>query len=183
MGHASLGTPIPNSAENASIPFHIGLVKCSMESVHQVLGEPHFQEWVDGLGDGDYWAFEYPCGMQLGFLFIHALGRGSGLEAPSGIVFGDLPEIQHGMRHVPFPSSCQTASTLEANAKEIEAYSKNDDPRAQQLGNLHAFQVWRQGDDGNEMPVGAPTTERDAKSWVQELESHGHKQMYWFGPT
>ncbi len=47
------------------------------------------------------------------------------------------------------------------------------------LRELEAFQVWRQGDDGNQVKVGAPTTKRDADCWVAELESHHHKQIYW----
>ncbi|MEM7316101.1 MAG: hypothetical protein AAF497_23450, partial [Planctomycetota bacterium] len=70
-------------------------------------------------------------------------------------------------------------SSLDGNKREIAAYSSLE-PWATQLANLKALQVWRQGDDGNPMPVGHPTSERAARCWAAELESHGHKQIYWW---
>ena len=39
--------------------------------------------------------------------------------------------------------------------------------------------VWRQGDDGNPFPVRTRLSEDAADRLVAELESHGHKQLYW----
>ena len=76
--------------------------------------------------------------------------------------------------------SSLTPPMIVANAREIEGYYSRE-PWATSLATLTAFQVWGQGDDGNAMPVGFPTSERDAKCWVAELELHGHKQTYWYG--
>ena len=48
-----------------------------------------------------------------------------------------------------------------------------------ELQELSSFQVWRQGDDGNRMKVGFPTSKRDAECCVAKLELHKHKQNYW----
>ena len=41
------------------------------------------------------------------------------------------------------------------------------------------WNVWRQGDDGNEFIVDRGLTKQAADERVAELESHGHKQLYW----
>ena len=41
------------------------------------------------------------------------------------------------------------------------------------------WSVWRQGDDGNEFLVESGLTKHAADERVVELESHGHKQLYW----
>lgn len=166
-------------ADAHAFPFHIAILRYDLVLAKSLLGEPTSHGCVDGLGDADYWAFEYPCGLRLLYEFIHPIGEGAAGYANA---FGDLPEIAHGMRHLPFPKPALTPATLDDNSREIEAYSSRE-PWATPLTTLHSFQVWRQGDDGNEMPVGQPTTERDARCWVEELESHGHKQIYWYTPT
>jgi hypothetical protein len=40
-------------------------------------------------------------------------------------------------------------------------------------------EVWRQGDDGNSFLVQDGLTEAEADEMVAELESRGHKQLYW----
>ena len=170
-------TPIAfPSAEEHGFPFHIANLQYDLALAKSLLGDPAHRDWVDGLGEADYWAFAYPCGLKLVYQFIEPLG--SGMPGYAG-VYADLPEIEHAIRHLPFPKTIQTPSTIDANAREIEGYSSRE-PWATSLATLTAFQVWRQGDDGNAMPVGFPTSERDAKCWVAELESHGHKQTYWY---
>ena len=94
-------------------------------------------------------------------------------------VFADIPEIEYGLRHIPFPQIVQSRLTLKDNEAAINALLDRE-PWTTSLATIHHFQVWRQGDDGNQMPVAPPTSERDAKCRVQELESHGHKQIYWY---
>ena len=163
-------------AERFAFPFHIANLAYEISVVRDRLGVSPYQDFVDGLGDADYWAFEYPCGLRLLFEFIHPIGSGMNGYAN---VFADLPEIGHGLRHIPFPQIVHGCSTLKDNGAEINALLDRE-PWATSLATLHHFQVWRQGDDGNQMPVDTPTSERDAKCRVQELESHGHKQIYWY---
>ena len=42
-----------------------------------------------------------------------------------------------------------------------------------------AWTVWRQDDIGNRFPVDSFPSQEAAKRLAQELESHGHKQLYW----
>ena len=162
--------------EKLAFPFHIANLQYDLDLAKSMLGDPTHRDWVDGLGDADYWAFAYPCGLRIAYEYIEPLGTGM---AGYANMFADLPEIEHAIRHLPFPTSLQTPSTLDANSREIEAFSEME-PWAAPLATITAFQVWRQGDDGNAMPVGHPTSERDAKCWVAELESHGHKKTYWY---
>lgn len=39
--------------------------------------------------------------------------------------------------------------------------------------------VWRQDDNGNRFVVEAGLTKPQARHLTSELESHGHKQLYW----
>lgn len=169
---------LPPTQEFA-FPFRIASLKYDLALAKHHFGESPWQNFVDGLGDADYWAFEYPCGLRMLFEFIHPLGVGMVGYAN---VFADLPETEHGLRHLTFPKSLVTPAAPESNAHEIETLSTRE-PWSTLLATLHGFQVWRQGDDGNQMPVGEPTTERDARCRVKELESHGHKQIYWYTST
>jgi hypothetical protein len=164
-------------AEKHAFVFHIARLNCDRGALQSQFGPPQFRDFVDGIGDAEYWAFLYPCGMKLLYEFTHGLGLA---PASNGFanVYGDLPEFEHARRHIPF-SLDLSLSSGEANAAEIAAFRKIE-PWATVISSLNAFQVWRQGDDGNEMPVGLPTSQRDAQCWVNELESHGHKQMYWY---
>jgi len=141
--------------EKHAFPFHIANLQYDLTLAKSLLGEPTYQDLVEGLGDADYWAFAYPCGLRLAYEFIRPLSDGM-----LGIanVMGDLPEIEHAIRHLPFPRSVQTPATLDSNSREIEAFSSLE-PWAKQL------------------------TKLDAKCWVAELESHGHKQTYWYTHT
>lgn len=41
------------------------------------------------------------------------------------------------------------------------------------------WSVWRQDDNGNRFRFESGLTERQAQQLTTELESHGHKQLYW----
>lgn len=42
--------------------------------------------------------------------------------------------------------------------------------------------VWRQDDNGNRYRVESGLAEDTARRLTSELESHGHKQLYWMSP-
>lgn len=124
-----------------------------------------------GSGNADYWAVEFDCGLRVGFEFFHSYEGAS--------VYADLPCAQHARRHlrhwdrqlIEVPSDVtelDRTSMIERFWQEIP-----------ELLDLDEYQVWRQGDDGNPVSVGFPTTRRDAECWVAELESSFHKQIYW----
>lgn len=124
--------------------------------------EPHVA-WVDGLGDADYWIIEFNCGLQVTFEFFHL---GSGV-----FVYATEPVAQHVRRHL-----AHWRNELHEYPPEMFELFATKMP---ELTELTKFQLWRQGDDGNQVKVGYLTSELDAKCWQAELESHKHKQIYW----
>ncbi|WP_145218957.1 hypothetical protein [Planctomycetes bacterium TBK1r] len=124
-----------------------------------------------GLGDGDYWAVKFDCGLKLAFEFFH-WGKG-------GSVFADLPCSQHARRHLRHWDSELVDVPRDMQEPDRGAMIERFAGEMPELLELDAFQVWRQGDDGNQVKIGMPTTKRDADCWVAELESHHHKQIYW----
>lgn len=153
------------------IPPFLFIANVPRETVPALLGPAMLTEWVDGLGDADFWAFEYPCGLQVAFQFLH--------DSEGGLVLADSPEMNHVRRHIPFAGNdCVPIDdeTLESYLKLLlSAYPE----RQPEIDSLHSFQVWRQGTDGNPFKVGDPTSKRDADCWVQHFESLGHHQHYW----
>lgn len=124
-----------------------------------------------GLGDADYWAVQYDCGLKLAFEFFHLSEGGS--------VYADLPCLQHVRRHLRHWDCELVEVPEEMFAADREAMIERFADHNPSLLELNAFQVWRQGDDGNPIKIGFPTTKRDADCWVAELESHHHRQIYW----
>ena len=47
------------------------------------------------------------------------------------------------------------------------------------LTSRRCWVVWRQDDNGNRFVVEANLTRERAQALAAELESHGHKQLYW----
>lgn len=74
-------------AEKHAFPFHIANLTCEIELAHEVLGPPPYKDFVDGLGDADYWAYCYSCGLRLLFEFIHPLG--AGMQGQANVCFLD----------------------------------------------------------------------------------------------
>lgn len=143
-----------------------------LEEMIERLGPPMARGIHDGLGEADFWGFEYCCGLQLVYERVEFLGKTR--------VCADAPELEHALRHMPFPrADCDVIG--EAELESALSHLKERYPaRRGLLDSLRSFQVWRQGDDGNPVPVGEPTSERDARCWVQQLEALGHKQLYWY---
>lgn len=124
-----------------------------------------------GLGNADYWAIQFECGLKLAFEFFH-MSEGAN-------VLADLPCAQHVRRHLRHWEHDLADYPPETFAFDREAMIERFRKEIPALLELDAYQVWRQGDDGNQVKVGVPTTKRDADCWVAEFESHHHKQIYW----
>jgi hypothetical protein len=157
------------------VPWGLVFVKLPRKMVTELLGAPMLTGWVDGLGNGDFWAFEYPCGLQVAFEFMH--------HDDYGKILADSPEIEHVLRHIPFAVGDCVRIDPDTLQTELSRLLSSWPARRAEIDSLHSFQVWRQGDDGNAFKVGAPTSERDAKCWVAHFESLGHKQCYWYSPV
>ena len=125
----------------------------------------------DFEGEGDYWALQCDCGLRISFEFFYSF--------PGGLVYANMPCPQHVRRHlkhwehqlIPIPDE-QT----ELDRNGMIDHFKNEIP---DLLQTKTYQIWRQGDDGNPIAIGNPTTKNDAECWVSELESYPHKQLYW----
>lgn len=124
-----------------------------------------------GLGDADYWAIQFDCGLKLVFEFFHA--------SEGADVLADLPCAQHARRHLQHWDQHLVDYPPDMFAMDRESMIETFREQIPALNELDQYQVWRQGDDGNRVKVGVPTTKRDAECWVAEFESHKHKQIYW----
>lgn len=163
----SLPIPFPD------VPSFLVGLHVEREDVPALLGPPMLTGWVEGLGKADFWSFEYACGLQVAYRFLHRPGEG-------GVVMADSPEIAHVLRHIPFPERDCTPIDPATLQRELELLLLRFPERKAEVDALHAFQVWRQGEDGNPAKVGEPTSERDARCHVAQLEARGHKQTYWY---
>ncbi len=157
------------------VPLYLLYGNVSRQIVTQRLGPPMLTDRQDGVGLTDFWAFEYPCGLQVAFECVH--------ECQGVRILADAPEIDHVLRHIPLAASECSRIGDEKLESELRLLMSAFPERRPSIETLHAFQVWRQGDDGNAFKVGEPTSERDAKCRMQQLESLGHKQTYWYSPT
>lgn len=131
---------------------------------------PHVDS-LGGLGDADYWAVEFDCGLKVAFEFLH---HGNGCT-----VFATEPVPQHVERHLSHwrnELNEKPAETFERGRSHLIEKPVTEIPESTEI---QAYQLWRQGDDGNQVRVGFPTSLQDAQCWQAELESHQHKQMYW----
>lgn len=164
--------PITFPVAFPDIPPFLFLINVPRKTAAEVLGPPMVTDIVDGLGDGDFWAFEYECGLQVVFQFMHHID--------SGWVLADSPELDHVLRHIPFAKGDCVPIEEDVLESELKFLLSGCPERQKEIDQLQSFQVWRQGDDGNKFPIGNPTSERDARCWVQQFESLGHKQLYWY---
>lgn len=132
---------------------------------------PAHVEVVDGLGDADYWALECDCTLKIGFEFVH-LGKG-------GLVYASEPIGQHVARHLSHWKDALHEVPAETMKPEYAGTIERFAATIPALNELAAFQLWRQGDDGNQIEIGTPTSRLNAECLLAELESHKHKQTYW----
>lgn len=154
------------------IPEYLLICNFSRETAADKLGPPMFVDWVGGLGNADFWAFEFPCGLQVAFEFIH--------NSEGGRVVADSPEIEHVLRHLPFSESEFVKIDDDVLQLTLKRLVTRYPERQNEIDSLRSFQVWRQGDDGNPFRVGNATSERDARCLVRQFESLSHKQLYWY---
>ena len=168
----NVAVALTDPEDASTIHFPIAGLGKNRDLAHELLGPPHFALEEDGMLMAiEHWAFQFPCGLRILYSFDPYQGGGG--------VFADMPEIDHVIRHLSLPRDCQEPQTVEDLQPYIDAVMSRPDRRVQQLRNLRSHQAWRQGDDGNAIKVGQPTTKRDANCRASELESHGHKQIYW----
>ncbi|WP_166824914.1 hypothetical protein [Thalassoroseus pseudoceratinae] len=57
-----------------------------------------------------------------------------------------------------------------------------DGHRKELSGAFDRWDVWRQDDNGNQFLVSSNLPHDAAQQQADELESHGHKQLYWIAP-
>ena len=146
---------------------------CGRDELLHHLGPPHWTAPEDGLiYDYHYWVFVAECGLRICYSF-------SADGPPGGLVSTSLPEDDHFLRHDTWARTNTKLRDDIAFQSEIAKLIDLNSRTYPELMGLTSFQVWRMGDDGNEMPVGYPTSAIDAKCHVAELESHKHKQVYW----
>jgi hypothetical protein len=172
MTNLAAAKPLAFPAPFPDTPVYLIGCYVTREMAHRILGPPMLTRWTNGLGNGDGWAFEYPCGLQVLFRFLH--------DGEGGIVSADSPEINHVLRHIPCRDTDCVPIDEEALQSELKLLITAYPNRQNEIESLHAFQVWRQDDNGNSFKGGTPTSERHAKCWVEHFESLGHRQTYWY---
>lgn len=154
------------------VPPFLLVANVPRETVQNLVGTPMHIEWINGLGHADFWAFEYSCGLQVVFQFMH--------DSEGGLVWADSLEIDHVLRHIPSAVADCVRIDDETLQSQIELLLSAYPDRQSEIDSLHSFQVWRQGTDGNPFRVGQPTSKRDAECWVRHFDSLGHHQNYWY---
>jgi hypothetical protein len=152
----------------------IHLPNATCESLREMLGAPQKTGWVDGLGDADFWAFEFECGLQVVIECLHTFRAKIGAR-----VVADSPEIEHVQQHLSFLQEETRPISEDGLAEDVNRLVQYYPNRQQEIANLHAWQVWRIDDNGNVYKVGEPTSERAARCSVKQFEVRPHKQMYW----
>ena len=151
--------------------FDLLQIHVQREEFKQWLSSEPLVEWVDGLGEADYWIIGYDCGMWLSFEFVHAydFGRVSSSE----------PNANHAIRHLLHWRQDTWVYPEDSFRREREWVLEQFSLSMPQLRQQSCCQLWRQGDDGNPVAIGYPTSEMDASCFKRELEARGHKQIYW----
>ena len=175
MNQFSAAKPLSFPVRFPDLPSFLIVCYFNYQAARDRLGTPMLIDVVDGLGEADFWAFEFPCGLQVALEFVH--------HSSCGRVVADSPEPRHVARHLPISEHEYSLIEPAGLRSEIELLLSVYPNRRDEIDGLHAYQVWRQGDDGNPFKIGEPTSERDARCWVQHFESLAHKQVYWFEPS
>jgi len=168
----SNATPLTFPVDFYDLPWAAGIADTTLDELVALFGEPTGLPDPGDPGPIERWAFRYDCGLQL----IYQLD----IYDKQTLVIPDIPEIEHVARHLPFSTSRVTLMPDDELRDQVKLALSMYPDRETEFDALAVAQVWRQGDDGNEIPVGQCTSERSAKCHVAELESHGHKQTYWY---
>jgi hypothetical protein len=171
---------------------HVHFSGLDFETMVARFGEPHDRD-DDGLclipEPSFEWLFRWPCGLEVSVIF----GRMSGRV----FINSDLPESAHVLRHLDLPGKVEWR--LDEAPEHFETYlgtARNVLERCRPesetpdhvISNLRDCAAWdfsarwrvmRQDDNEFRDTVAIVNGERDARCLQAELESHGHKQMYW----
>ncbi len=151
--------------------FHLFQLDVDRQTAAQWFCTAPYVAWVNGLGDADFWAVEFDCGLKVRFEFLH-----HGYPAS---VLANEPVVQHVQRHLRHWQNQLREYPKETFERDRAYIHERFAAKMLELTELQAYQLWRQGDDGNQVGIGVPTSKRDATCWQAELESHKHKQIYW----
>ena len=165
-------TPLTFPVDFYDLPWAAGISGTTLDELVALFGPPTGLPDPGDPGPTERWAFRYDCGLQL----IYQLD----VYHEQTLIIPDIPEIQHVALHLPFQRSRISLISDADLGEQIRLALKMYPQRKAEFDGLDVAQVWRQGDDGNQMPVDPPTSERAAKCRVAELESHKHKQIYWY---
>jgi hypothetical protein len=125
---------------------------------HQIQGEPG-----EGLGQREYWAYRFPCGLVAVIVFY--------LESPNGpdaSVCANAAEVNHLLHHLPIGDSAFWRLDRDGSDFYLARYGRPD-----------RFSLIRQDDNGNRVEISTHPTERAAQCIQRHLESTAHKQTYW----
>lgn len=72
--------------------FHVCLLNVKREKASEFFPVPPVVSDEPGLGEADYWAVQFDCGLKIAFEFFH-LSEGVS-------VYSDLRCVQHVRRHI-----------------------------------------------------------------------------------
>ena len=122
VGTHNTATPLALPLGLGTSPFITVDIGETRSMAHELLGTPHLTELEDGLGDVDYWAFSFACGLRICYRFAH--------WDDHGVVTADLPEIDHVIRHLPFPVLPVPQPALPAPLPRVAPTPKSDLPKA-----------------------------------------------------
>lgn len=140
------------------------------QEIQRYLQADPFVASEPGLGNADYWAVQFDCGLRILFEAFH--------DSSCPMVAADLPCVQHVERHLHHWGN-YLVDISDQFLKDRDSMVRRFVEEMPELNELKSYQVWRQGDDGNQVRVGLRTTKRDAECWIAEFEKHHHKQIYW----
>jgi hypothetical protein len=158
--------PSPRTLSREELTSGTPQMRCQMtrRALVEQLGEPHYLE-EPGLAHGKYdlWACEFPCGLQV-IITLLPSHTDCGARSPE-----DLPS------EVWLRSSDGDPGHLRCHLSltEVEGWLGGE-----RLG-MPTWAVWRQDDNGIKAQVSIVTSRCEAERLRDELESRGHKQLYW----
>lgn len=130
-----------------------------LETIYGIAHLDSTEEW-DVPGPTLYWGLRYKCGLEV-VLEYH-------LSKNYVNVCADLPEIDHILKHLQYPS--QTMWRI-ANDDEllVRRYPKQNT----------TWILWRQDDNGHKEIFKKYSWEREAYCQLCDFENLHHKQTYW----
>jgi len=131
------------------------------------LGPPQARDVEsDGIGPYDLWAMRFACGLEVLLLAFHwDLQAGVALEPDQEnhvVLESSTTDWAHIATHLPFEAGAVSVWMPDRRASDPLDWT-----------------VLRQDDNGNVFEVKSCSSSCEAHGIVRELESHGHKQIYW----